>query len=109
MKVAVAADGSVVSQHFGHCRSYVIAEVSDGRVISKTLIDSPGHEPGFLPVFLAEKGVQCIISGGMGVRAQNLFTDKGIIVVVGASGSIDRVLEDFVNDQLETGDNVCDH
>jgi predicted Fe-Mo cluster-binding NifX family protein len=109
MKIAVASDGNMVSQHFGHCRSYTIAEVEDGKVITRTLIDNPGHEPGFLPVFLAEKGVNCIIAGGMGGRAQGLFAEKGIIVVTGASGLIDRVLEDFINDRLETGANICDH
>ncbi|PIQ46418.1 MAG: dinitrogenase iron-molybdenum cofactor, partial [Deltaproteobacteria bacterium CG12_big_fil_rev_8_21_14_0_65_43_10] len=46
MKIAVASDGNIVSQHFGHCRAYTIAEVEDGKVITKTLIDNPGHEPG---------------------------------------------------------------
>ena len=109
MKVAVATDGNMVSQHFGHCKAYTIAEIEEGRVISNTLIDSPGHEPGFLPVFLAEKGVNCIIAGGMGQKAQGLFAEKGIIVVIGASGSIDQVLEDFVHDRLATGANICDH
>ena len=109
MKVAVATEGAMVSQHFGHCQHYTIAEVEEGKVMTKDLIDSPPHEPGLLPVFLAEKGVGCIISGGMGQRAQGLFTEKGIIVIVGASGPIDQVLEDFVNDCLATGVNICDH
>ncbi|MFH2011637.1 MAG: NifB/NifX family molybdenum-iron cluster-binding protein [Pseudomonadota bacterium] len=109
MKIAVATDGNMVSQHFGHCKSYTIAEIEDGKVITKNLIDNPGHEPGFLPVFLAEKGVNCIIAGGMGGRAQGLFAERGIIVIAGASGLIDKVLEDFLNDRLVTGANVCDH
>jgi len=109
MRVAVATEGNLVSQHFGHCKSYTIADVEEGKVITKTLIDSPGHQPGLLPVFLAEKGVSCVIAGGMGQRAQGLFAEKGIIVITGASGSVDQVLEDFVNDRLETGANVCDH
>ena len=109
MKVAVATEGNLVSQHFGHCAAYTIADVENGKVMGKTLIDSPGHEPGFLPVFLAEKGVGCIIAGGMGQRAQGLFAEKGIVVVIGASGVVDQVLEDFVNDRLVTGANVCDH
>ncbi len=109
MKVAVATEGNMVAQHFGHCRAYTIAEVEDGKVIQKTLVDNSGHEPGFLPLFLAEKGVQCIISGGMGQRAQGLFAEKGIVAIVGAYGLVDKVLEDFVNDRLETGENVCEH
>lgn len=109
MKVAVATDGTTVSQHFGHCAVYTIAEIEDGRVMTKTQIDAPPHEPGVLPAFLAGKGVDCIISGGMGGRAQGLFAEKGITVITGASGLIDQVLEDFLNDRLVTGSNICDH
>ena len=109
MKIAVATDGNSVSQHFGHCKFFTIAEVEEGRVLSSDVVDNPGHEPGFLPVFLSEKGVGCVIAGGMGKRAQDLFTEKGIIVIVGASGLVNEVLEDFVNDRLTTGANICDH
>jgi len=109
MKVAVATEGNIVSQHFGHCSSYTIAEVEEGQVKNKNLIESPEHEPGFLPVFLANQGVQCVITGGMGQRAQDLFHEKDIITVVGTSGTVDKVLEDFVNDRLESGTNICDH
>lgn len=109
MKVAVATEGNMVSQHFGHCAAYTIAEIEDGRVMTRALIEAPPHEPGVLPAFLARKGVDCIISGGMGGRAQGLFAEKGIIVITGASGLIDQVLEDFLNDRLVTGSNICDH
>jgi len=109
MKVAVATEGNMVAQHFGHCGVYTIAEIEDGRVITKALIDAPPHEPGVLPAFLGGKGVDCVIAGGMGGRAQGLFDEKGIIVITGASGLIDQVLEDFVNDRLMTGSNICDH
>ena len=109
MKIAVATDGNAVSQHFGHCKFFTIAEVEEGQVLSSDVIDNPGHEPGFLPVFLSEKGIGCIIAGGMGKRAHDLFTEKGIIVITGASGLVSQVLNDFVNDRLTTGANVCDH
>lgn len=109
MKVAVATEGNMVAQHFGHCSSYTIADVEEGKIISKMVVEAPEHEPGLLPVFLAGKGVGCVISGGMGQRAQGLFNEKGIIPIVGASGLIDQVLEDFVNDRMETGTNICDH
>jgi predicted Fe-Mo cluster-binding NifX family protein len=109
MKVAVATEGAQVAQHFGRCSSYTIAEVEEGRVISKSLIDNPGHQPEFLPVFLAEKGVNCIITGGMGPRAKNLFRERNILVITGVFGLVAQVLEDFVNDRLKTGQDTCEH
>ena len=48
------------------------------------MITPPPHEPGLLPRWLAEKGANIIIAGGMGKRAQDLFTEQGIKVVTGA-------------------------
>jgi len=37
---------------------------------------NPVNHPGFLPQFLADLGATIIICGGMGMRAQSLFTEK---------------------------------
>jgi predicted Fe-Mo cluster-binding NifX family protein len=51
-----------------------------------------------------------IIAGGMGSRAQSLFDQNGIQVVVGASsGPPDLIVRDFLDGRLSTGANVCDH
>jgi len=55
----------------------------DGKVKSNLAIPNPGHQPGFLPVYLGDMGVTCIIAGGMGPRAQTLFEERGIRAVVG--------------------------
>jgi len=63
-----------------------------------------------LPKWLHKNKVSVIIAGGMGQRAQQLFAQNNIKVVVGAS---DQVPEDlvsaFLENRLETGDNICDH
>jgi predicted Fe-Mo cluster-binding NifX family protein len=59
---------------------------------------------------LAERGVNMIIAGGMGQRAQQLFAQQGIQVVVGASAeSPEKLIADFFTGTLETGVNACDH
>ena len=109
MKVAVATEGSMVAQHFGRCSAYTIAEVEDQRVLSKELVESPGHgNPGSLPTFLAEREAKCVICGGMGPTAEQLFNEKGIIPILGVSGSVDQALDDFVHDRLEGGANICE-
>lgn len=109
MKIAVATEGNMVSAHFGHCPEYSIYSVKDNKIDSKVVIPSPGHEPGFLPVYLAQVGVSCIIAGGMGPKAQQLFEQKKIQVVTGAQGPVDSIIKEFLSGDLETGESQCHH
>lgn len=109
MKIAVAADGTQVSAHFGHCTTYLLADVRDGEVIEITPLDNPGHQPGFLPGFLHSHGVECVIAGGMGPRAVDLFTGHGIRTVLGVTGPIEEALAQYVAGDLEAGESLCDH
>jgi predicted Fe-Mo cluster-binding NifX family protein len=51
-----------------------------------------------------------VIAGGMGGRAQQLFLEQGVQVVVGApvTGTVD-VVSDYLAGKLVTGSNMCDH
>ncbi len=111
MKIAIATDGNQVSAHFGRCQVYTIFDVNmEGKEISgKTLIDTPGHQPGMLPPFLNDKGVECVIAGGMGPRAQNLFKGFNIDPIIGVSGNVDDVIRELLNGTLEGGESLCDH
>jgi predicted Fe-Mo cluster-binding NifX family protein len=109
MKVAISTDQGYVSAHFGRCPSYTIVEIKEGKVISKEEIPNPGHQPGFLPQYLSEKGVNCIIAGGMGPRAEGLFAQKNIETVVGVQGPVDEVIDKFRNQELEVGEDLCGH
>ena len=107
MKVAISTDGEVVSAHFGRCPSFTIIEIEDSKLISREVIDNPGHHPGFLPQFLRKNGVGAIVAGGMGQRALDLFAQVGIEVVVGISGSIDEVIDEIVKGTLKGGESLC--
>ncbi|MFW5896663.1 MAG: NifB/NifX family molybdenum-iron cluster-binding protein [Bacillota bacterium] len=109
MKVAIATEGGVVAAHFGRCPQYTLATIEDGVVTNTEIIDNPGHEPGFLPRYLAKRDVDVIISGGMGVRAQKLFDDAGIDYVVGVDCSVDECLRDYAAGTLNPGDDLCEH
>lgn len=109
MKIAVASQGNMVSPHFGHCPEFSLYETENGSVVKKTIIPNPGHRPGFLPRFLAEKGVNCIIAGGMGPAAVDLFRQHGIETVIGASGSVDKVVSDYLSGSLAVGESACHH
>lgn len=107
MKIAISTDGNLVSAHFGRCPCFTIVEFEGNKVISKHTIDNPGHHPGFLPQFLKEKGVNVIVAGGMGQRAQILFNESGIKAIMGVSGKIDEVVKQTAEGKLQGGESLC--
>lgn len=111
MKVAIPLAGGRLCMHFGHCEQFALVETDEkNNIVSKTMLTPPAHEPGVLPAWLHEQGAAVIIAGGMGARAQQLFTQNNITVVVGAPAEEpEQLVEAYLNDTLETGDNVCDH
>jgi predicted Fe-Mo cluster-binding NifX family protein len=112
MKIAIPLAEGKLCMHFGHCQQFALIEVDEAgkRVTGKQLLTPPPHEPGVLPQWLHEQGANVIIAGGMGQRAQALFAQHGIKVVVGAPGDDpEQVAKAYLNGTLQTGSNVCDH
>jgi predicted Fe-Mo cluster-binding NifX family protein len=99
--------------HFGHCETFTMIDVDPEKrtIAATTELDPPPHEPGVLPHWLAGQGADMIIAGGMGSRAQNLFEEQNIKVVVGApAGSTPaEVVLAHLAGTLEAGTNACDH
>ena len=109
-KIALPTINGEVCAHFGHCEKFAIVEVENGKIINEEFVDPPVHEPGSHPRYLARKGANVIISGGMGSRAQELFKQNGIKVVMGVdSGKPQEVVQAYLQNNLHTSDNFCDH
>ncbi|MBL3581482.1 iron-sulfur cluster carrier protein MrpORP [Oleidesulfovibrio alaskensis] len=112
VKVALPLANGSLCQHFGHCEQFAIvtADTTAKTVLGTENITPPPHEPGVLPRFLAEQGVNVVLAGGMGARAQSLFTGQGINVVTGISGgSPHEVVSAWMQGSLTAGANTCDH
>lgn len=112
MKIAVPVIEGKLCAHFGHCAHFAIVEVdaSAKKIIQTELAAPPPHEPGVLPQWLHEQGANLILAGGMGTRAQQLFTQHGIDVVVGCPPNApEELVAAYLAGTLESGDNVCDH
>ena len=112
MKVAIPVAGGKLCMHFGHCEQFALVDVDAQarRIVRTEMRTPPPHEPGVLPRWLHEQGATVIIAGGMGQRAQGLFADNGIEVVVGAQpADPDAVVAAYLAGTLEVGQNVCDH
>ena len=107
MRAAISTEGEFVSAHFGRCPSFTLVDIEDGNITNRVEAANPGHEPGAIPKFLHEKGVNCIIAGGMGARAELFFQEYGIKTIVGISGKIEDVLEQLKKDSLRGGESLC--
>jgi len=112
MRIAIPLTSGTLSAHFGHCECFALMDVDAGKrsIVQREDIDAPPHEPGLLPAWLAERGVNAIIAGGMGQRAQGLFAQQNIEVVVGANTDLPETLvSDYLAGALKSGQNLCDH
>ncbi|MBW1695827.1 MAG: NifB/NifX family molybdenum-iron cluster-binding protein [Deltaproteobacteria bacterium] len=107
---AIPVSGGKLCSHFGHCEQFALIETESGEIKGKSLHTPPPHEPGVLPKWLQQLGANIIIAGGMGSRAQDLFSQKGIMVITGAPvDSPESLVRQYLSDTLVTGENVCDH
>lgn len=107
MKIAVASEVKNVAEHFGHCANFMIYDVENGRIINEESVPNPGHKPGFLPNFLADRGVNVIISGGMGGGAVSIFNERNVEVVVGTSGDSRTAVQKYLRGELKTTGSIC--
>lgn len=107
MKIAVASEGNKVAGHFGHCENFNIYEVEGQKMIKEESLLNPGHKPGFLPNYLNDLGVKVIISGGMGGGAIDIFNEKGIEVITGATGDAKVSVEQYLKGELKSNGSIC--
>lgn len=107
---AIPTSGGKSCAHFGHCQSFAVIESDGDQLGDVKFLDPPAHQPGTYPQFLADQGVHIVISGGMGVMAQNLFRENNIEVHMGVGVEEPRTLvEQFLKNELQTGENLCNH
>ena len=112
MRFAIPLADGKLAVHFGHCASFALLDVApDGKsFMMREDVEAPPHQPGLLPPWLAERGVTRIIAGGMGQRAQALFAEHGIEVIVGAPVETPEALvAQCLAGTLAVGANACDH
>ena len=60
-----------------------------------------------MPNFLNDLGVNVIISGGMGGGAIEIFNEKGIEVITGASGDAQVLADRYIKGELKSTGSVC--
>lgn len=112
MRFAIPLAEGQLCMHFGHCEQFALVDVdaASGQITGTSYLTPPPHEPGVIPRWLHQQGATCIIAGGMGMRAQQIFAENQITVVTGAPvASPEALVTAYLQETLVTGDNACDH
>lgn len=107
MRIAVAAMGTKIAGHFGHCENFIMFDAENGVITAENSIPNPGHRPGFLPNFLADRGAEVIVSGGMGGGAVDIFNERGVEVIVGVQGDATEAVENYLKGELVSTGSIC--
>jgi predicted Fe-Mo cluster-binding NifX family protein len=110
--VAIPVADGRLCMHFGHCEQFALLQVDTAgkEILNTSKVAPPPHEPGLLPRWLHEQGVDLVIAGGMGRRAQDIFAEKGIEVIVGGPADPpEEVVRSYLDGTLQPGKNACDH
>ena len=112
MRFAIPMVNGRLCAHFGHCDRFALidADLNSKMILGKKEVEAPEHQPGLLPRWLADRGANIVVAGGMGPRAQDLFTESGIEVVIGApADEPEALVEAYLMGTLQAGENICDH
>ncbi len=110
--VAIPVTDGQLCAHFGHCERFGLFEVdiASRQILGSREVDPPPHQPGLLPRWLHDEGANVVIAGGMGKRAQDIFSEQGIRVVVGATEhQPESIVQAYLDGDLTLAENPCDH
>jgi len=117
MKIAVTAQqpslDAAVDPRFGRCPYFLVVETE---TFGFEAVENPnvmlGGGAGIQSSqLMAEKGVQCVLTGNCGPNAYQTLSAVGIEVIVGCSGVVREVVEQFKANRLRAADapNVASH
>ncbi len=114
-KLAIPCTGQAslqaqVSPHFGHCDSYAIVTIEDGKLKSIEPVSNGEHSDCSEPVrALVANKVSLMLVGGMGMRPYLAFKELGIDVRRGITGTVAEAVESYLKGETipMTQDSSC--
>ncbi len=114
-RIAVPAElesglDSPISKHFGHSPLFVISTVENGEIVKVETLKNAAHASCAEPVMkLAERGVQVLLTSGMGMRPFMVTQQVGIEVIRAEGTTVAEVVENFLrgNSTKMGSDTLC--
>ena len=101
MKIAITAVepglDAAVDPRFGRCPYFLIVETDDlaFEAVENPNVDSGGGAGVSSAQIVAEKGAKSVLTGNCGPKAYQTLSAVGIEIIVGCSGTVKDVVEQF--------------
>lgn len=114
MKVCIPTMGDKgldeqIGAHFGRVPTYTMVdtETEDVQVINNTTTHMGGA--GYAPDLINDAGADVMLCDGLGRKAIQMFQDKGIMVYVGATGTVSDAIDMWEEGKLQaaTSETAC--
>ncbi len=98
-----------VGEHFGRVPYYTVVNTETNAVAILPNTSEHGGGQGYPPEIMERAGVETMLCGGLGRRAIMLFEEMGIMVYIGAKGTVENAIQQWQNNQLTpaTDENAC--
>ena len=114
MKLCIPSMGNkgldeAVGEHFGRVPNYTVFETETKEV---TILDNTSEHmggSGFPAEILTKAGINTMLCGGLGRGAISMFEGAGVMVFVGATGTVQETIDMWKAGQLQaaTDENAC--
>lgn len=104
MKIAISATGKELSDNvsdvFGRCPYFILAEVAEGKIISseavKNVAESQAGGAGIAAAqLMVDQKAEVVIAKSVGPRAMDVLNQFKIMVYTG-EGTVEKAVADFV-------------
>lgn len=110
MKIVIPSSENKLCGHFGHCEYFTFVDVNpETKEILN--IEKKVPEDGIScqsASWIATQGANIVLAGGMGARPMAIFAQNGVQIVAGCPElEIETVINQYLNQNLVTGDNTC--
>jgi len=89
-----------IGEHFGRVPTYTIIDLDTNEI---KIIENSSHHmggAGYPTEILSKEGVKVMICQGLGRRAIGMFTEFGIDVYIGATGTVKQAIDAYREGKL---------
>lgn len=109
-KIAVTYENNEIFQHFGKAPAFLIVTAEEKQIVSTEVVSTNGSGHSALFQFLADKGINTVICGGIGQGARDALASGGMKVIAGQSGSAEAAVRFYLNGDLRDNPaGQCNH
>jgi predicted Fe-Mo cluster-binding NifX family protein len=109
-KVVIPLKDKILSPHFGVCDSFAFYKISENRIEDFYEENSPKHEPDKIPYWIVSQDVTDVIVSGIGQKAIDILNKENINIFAGINYyEPEIIIQKFIDNDLKTSMNPCDH